>query len=91
MKVMPNRHAVALGKLGRAVNSEAQKEASRKNGLKGGRPAKYPKPKRRRRRLIKGLAAKLICVECGRLRGHARDGKCSKGWPPNNAEGRRER
>lgn len=35
-----NRHAQALGKLGRAVNSEAQKEAARTNGKKGGRPKK---------------------------------------------------
>ncbi len=38
---MTNKHAVALGKLGRAVNSEAQQEAARINGAKGGRPAKY--------------------------------------------------
>lgn len=35
-----NPHAQALGKLGRAVNSEAQKEAARINGKKGGRPKK---------------------------------------------------
>ena len=33
-----NPAAVALGKLGRAANTEAQKEASRQNGKKGGRP-----------------------------------------------------
>jgi len=32
--------AAAMGKRGRAVNSEDQKEASRENGKKGGRPKK---------------------------------------------------
>jgi hypothetical protein len=36
-----NPAAVALGKRGRAANSDAQKEASRENGKKGGRPKKH--------------------------------------------------
>ena len=38
---MTNKHARALGKIGRARNSEAQRAASRTNGKKGGRPAKH--------------------------------------------------
>lgn len=38
---MTNKHAKALGKMGRARNSDAQRAASRSNGKKGGRPAKY--------------------------------------------------
>lgn len=41
MNVEKNEAAVLLGKLGRAANSEAQKEASRLNGKEGGRPLKY--------------------------------------------------
>ena len=37
---MTNKHARVLGKLGRARNTAAQAEASRKNGRKGGRPGK---------------------------------------------------
>jgi hypothetical protein len=36
----PNPAAVALGTLGRATNSEAQKAAARANGKRGGRPRK---------------------------------------------------
>ena len=43
MKKKPNPHAVALGKLGRAKNSPAQQEASRKNGAKKGREARLLK------------------------------------------------
>jgi len=28
-----------------------------------------------------------MCNECGGLKGHPRHGKCSVGWPPNDAEG----
>lgn len=35
---MKNKAAQELGRLGRAVNSEAQKNASRENGKKGGCP-----------------------------------------------------
>lgn len=35
---MKNQNAVELGKLGRSKNTEAQAEASRENGKKGGRP-----------------------------------------------------
>lgn len=44
-----NPAAVALGKLGRAANTKAQKEAARRNGAKGGRPAgsKDSKPRTR--------------------------------------------
>jgi len=35
-----NPAAVALGKLGGAVSSDAKTRAARKNGKKGGRPAK---------------------------------------------------
>jgi len=38
MKPRKNPAAVALGKKGRAANSEAQAAASRENGKKGGRP-----------------------------------------------------
>ena len=38
---MTNEHAAELGKLGRARNTEAQREASRRNGRKGGRPPEY--------------------------------------------------
>lgn len=45
-----NPAAVALGRLGRAANTKAQKEAARKNGTRGGRPkgAKDSKPRTRR-------------------------------------------
>jgi len=36
---MKNQNAVALGKLGRSKNTEAQANASRENGKNGGRPA----------------------------------------------------
>lgn len=39
--MVKNPAAVALGKLGRAANTEAQQEASRKNGRLGGRPPLY--------------------------------------------------
>ena len=44
-----NPAAVALGKLGRAANTKAQKEAARSNGKKGGRPkgSKDSKPRTR--------------------------------------------
>jgi hypothetical protein len=47
-KPKKNPAAVALGKLGRAKNTEAQREASAANGLKGGRPkgAKDKKPRK---------------------------------------------
>jgi general stress protein YciG len=35
-----NPHAVALGRKGGKVNSEAKAEAARENGKKGGRPKK---------------------------------------------------
>jgi len=35
---MKNKNAVALGKLGRSKNTEAQADASRANGQSGGRP-----------------------------------------------------
>jgi hypothetical protein len=35
---MKNPHAVALGRLGGRVTSEAKKLAARRNGRKGGRP-----------------------------------------------------
>ena len=35
---MKNKFAIELGKLGRLKNTEAQKNASRLNGKKGGRP-----------------------------------------------------
>jgi hypothetical protein len=41
MTFMKNEHAAELGRLGRARNTEAQQEASRRNGAKGGRPPKY--------------------------------------------------
>jgi hypothetical protein len=45
-----NPAAVALGKLGRAANTKAQKEAARRNGANGGRPkgSKDSKPRKRR-------------------------------------------
>jgi hypothetical protein len=39
----PHPAAVALGKLGGRVRSEAKAEASRENGKKGGRPRKSSK------------------------------------------------
>jgi hypothetical protein len=36
---MKNKHAVALGKMGRSKNTEAQANTSRENGQRGGRPA----------------------------------------------------
>ncbi len=35
---MANEHAVELGKIGRSRNTDAQAEASRANGKRGGRP-----------------------------------------------------
>jgi hypothetical protein len=45
-----NPAAVALGRLGRAANTPAQKAAARANGKRGGRPkgAKDSKPRKRR-------------------------------------------
>jgi hypothetical protein len=37
-EIDPSEAARALGRLGRAANTEAQAEASRANGAKGGRP-----------------------------------------------------
>lgn len=37
---MKNPHAVALGRKGGSVSSEAKVKASRANGAKGGRPKK---------------------------------------------------
>jgi hypothetical protein len=39
-----NRAAVALGKLGGRVKSQAKAAAARTNGKKGGRPPKVKKP-----------------------------------------------
>jgi hypothetical protein len=56
-----NRHAVALGRLGGLVRSEAKKRASKQNGRKGGlvksrkktlaarRNARRPRPGRRKK------------------------------------------
>lgn len=43
MKPQKNPAAVALGKLGGSVKSEAKAKASRENGKKGGRPKKEKK------------------------------------------------
>jgi len=40
---MTDNPAIALGRKGRAVNSEAQRQAARANGAKGGRPRKAPR------------------------------------------------
>lgn len=68
---MTNEHAAALGKLGHAPNTEAQREASRRNGRKGGRPPKYrcscgatgDRPSRGRLRRYK---LQFSCLGCGR-------------------------
>jgi hypothetical protein len=44
IKKKKNPAAVALGRLGRAVNSPAQREASRRNGQLGGSKRKTVKP-----------------------------------------------
>ena len=62
-----NAAAVALGKLGRAANTKAQKAASRKNGATGGRP-----PKHRCRKCgatgdgLYRAEGKYRCRKCGR-------------------------
>jgi hypothetical protein len=52
-----NVHAVALGKLGRATNSDAQKKASRENGKKGGRPRKKKRLKKKKKPEPESLAS----------------------------------
>ena len=42
MKKPKNPAAVALGKLGGKVTSEAKKKSSKENGKLGGRPKKHP-------------------------------------------------
>jgi hypothetical protein len=72
-----NPHAVALGRLGGLVRSEAKKRASKQNGRKGGlvksrkktlaarRNARRPRPGRRKR-----VNAAISSI-------HARFGKCA--------------
>jgi hypothetical protein len=43
--VAKNQHAVALGRKGGKVTSDAKAAASRKNGKKGGRPRKKKRAK----------------------------------------------
>jgi hypothetical protein len=43
---MKNPAAVALGKLGGSVRSDAKARAARENGKKGGRPKSKKKPRR---------------------------------------------
>ncbi len=65
-----NPAAVALGKLGRAPNTEAQKEAARLNGAKGGRPPGHRCPcgaTGRDVRAHKGYeTVHYECKKCGR-------------------------
>jgi len=67
---MTNKHASALGKLGRARNSKAQQEASRVNGKLGGRPAVYRCPCGATGRDISRWkyagGMKTKCKQCGR-------------------------
>ncbi len=80
MNVEKNEAAVLLGKLGRAVNTDAQKEASRRNGALGGRPIKY---RCRRcgasgRDLVQKMGRKYLrykCRKCG-----AKGTMEKKGW-----------
>ena len=66
-----NEAAVLLGKLGRAVNTDAQKEASRRNGARGGRPVKY------RCRLC-GASGRDLVQKMGRKHLRYKCRKCSR-------------